>query len=383
MVVATGLYLVALPVLLLLSFKQKYKTSLPARFFLWRNRPLASDGIWIHSCSFGEARALAPIIAQIPSSLLRLSTTTYTGYGEIAKHTEQSRYLPYEILLPFWIKPQKLLLVMEAELWYMLFLVAGARGARRVLINARMSERSYPRYLRVKWLYQKIFAQIDAIYAQTQGDKERLESLGAHNITVTGNIKFVDISKPSKILQKPTGTLVCAGSTHEGEEALILQAFHDLKHKEPESKLIVAPRHPERFAKVDKLLQKYSHREQLSYQKYSQENSLSADIILVDMLGQLINIYAISDVVILGGAFEPIGGHNAAEAAQFGCKIISGEHYFNQKDIFGGIEGIDIVSADRLCEHLSNHQNLASSKIISQGDISSILKEVKLMSISV
>lgn len=367
----------ALPVLLLFSLKQKYKTSLPARFFSWRNSPLASDGIWMHSCSFGEARALAPIIAQIPSQLLRLSTTTYTGYDEIRKHTNQSRYLPYEILLPFWIKHQKLLLVMEAELWYMLFVVAGQKGARRVLVNARMSERSYPKYLRIKWLYQKIFAEIDAIYAQTEADKVKLESLGATNVIVTGNIKFVDIPKPSEILQKPTGTLVCAGSTHEGEESLILQAFIDLKSVEPDAKLIVAPRHPERFDKVDKLLQEYAKKEQLTYQKQSQNSSLQSDITLIDALGKLINIYAISDVVILGGAFEPIGGHNAAEAAQFGCKIISGEHYFNQRDIFGGIEGIDIVNGDQLGEHLQKHKNLPHTKLVSRGDISPILAEIR------
>lgn len=375
--VATVLYIVALPLLLLLALKKKYKTSLPARFFLWRNDPLKSDGIWIHSCSFGEARALAPLVTQIPSQLLRLSTTTYTGYDAICKYTQQSRYLPYEIFLPFWIKPQKLLLVMEAELWYMLFVVAGSKGARRVLINARMSERSYPKYMRVKWLYQKIFSQIDAVYAQTQSDKEKLESLGATNITVTGNIKFIDIPKPSEILQKPIGTLVCAGSTHEHEESLILQAFMKLKSVETDAKLIVVPRHPERFDKVDKLLGVYAKQEQLSYLKYSQNSSLLSDIILVDALGKLINIYAISDVVILGGAFEPIGGHNAAEAAQFGCKIISGEHYFNQRDIFAGIDGIDIASQEQLGEHLLKHKNLPHTKLINQGDISPILREIR------
>ena len=376
-IVAALLYLAALPFLLLFALKTKYSRSIPARFFLWKNPPLARDGVWIHSCSFGEARAIRPLLKHISSPLLRLTTTTNTGFEEIQKQTEESRYLPYELLLFFWMKPQKILLVMEAELWYLLFFLARRKGARTLLINARMSERSYPRYLRIKWVYHRIFSQIDAVYAQTQEDKERLEQLGARNVIVSGNIKFADIEKPTEVLEKPAGILVCAGSTHEGEEPLVLEAFRALKNKQPDAKLIIAPRHPERFEKVNKLITDYAHFQDWPYQRYRAERSLQSDIILIDSLGELINLYAISDVVILGGAFEPIGGHNAAEAAQFGCKIISGEHYFNQKDIFAGIEGIEIVKKEKLAEVLQYPELLSRSRIRREVDLAPIIREIE------
>ena len=376
-IVATLLYLAALPFLLLFTLKAKYSRSIPARFFLWKNPPLSCDGVWIHSCSFGEARAIRPLFRYIPSRLLRLTTTTYTGFEEIQKQAEESRYLPYEILLFLWMRPQKILLVMEAELWYLLFFLARRKGARTLLINARMSERSYPRYLRLKWVYRRIFSQIDAVYAQTEEDKERLENLGARNVIVSGNIKFADIEKPTEVLEKLKGILVCAGSTHEREELLVLEAFRALKSKQPDAKLIIAPRHPERFEQVDELIANYARLQSWTHQKYSFDKSLQSDIMLIDSLGELINLYAISDVVILGGAFEPIGGHNAAEAAQFGCKIISGEHYFNQKDIFAGIEGITIVKKEALEEILQYPKLLSQSRIKREVDLTPIVREIE------
>jgi len=359
--------------LILFSFKKKYRESIPARFFLWRNPPMSADGIWIHSCSFGEAKAIKPLIDLIPQDLLRLTTTTYTGFSEIKKQTSQSRYLPYELLLFGWVKPQKALIVMEAELWYLLFFLAKSKKAKTILINARMSDRSYPKYLKLKWLYRKIFAQIDRVYAQSIEDKIRLETLGAKSVEVIGNIKFIDIAKPTKEIEKPDGLIVCAGSTHDGEEMLILDAFGELKATQADAKLIIAPRHPERFEKVDRLATAYAKEFGWSYSRYSDSETLSSDIILIDSLGELINLYAISDIVILGGAFEPIGGHNAAEAAQFGCKIISGEHYFNQRDIFAGIEGITIVANEKLATALKGHEKLPTTKIVTKVNLSSVV----------
>ncbi len=266
---------------------------------------------------------------------------------------------------------------MEAELWYLLFFLAKSKGAKTILVNARMSERSYPKYLKLKWLYSKIFSKIDTVYAQTLEDKERLESIGAKDVVVSGNIKFYEIEKPTEVLDKPDGILVCAGSTHEGEEALILNAFRALKNRQPNAKLIIAPRHPERFEQVDELIANYTRIQQWTHERYCFDRNLVADVMLIDSLGELINLYAISDVVILGGAFEPIGGHNAAEAAQFGCKIISGEHYFNQKDIFAGIEGLTIVKREELAETLQYPKLLPKSKIIRRSNLAPILQEIQ------
>ncbi|GIU01481.1 3-deoxy-D-manno-octulosonic acid transferase [Sulfurovum sp. TSL6] len=371
------LYILALPFLVVFSFKTKYKDSLPARFFLWNNKPLKPHGIWFHSCSFGEAKAIKSLVDRLPQESLRMSTTTHTGFQVIEEYTQESRYLPFEPLLFGWLKPQKALVVMEAEFWYLLFALAQSRGAKTLLINARMSDRSFPRYEKIGWLYREIFKHIDEVYAQTAKDKERLESLGAQNVVVTGNIKLAHLPSISKEIKKPSSLVVCGASTHEGEEALILDAFAVFKKEHPEAVLLLVPRHPERFDKVAKMMEDFAETYQVTAQRYSQNAVLSSDIILVDVLGELVNMYAISDIVILGGAFEPIGGHNAAEAAQFGCKIISGEHYFNQKDIFDAIEGIAVVEASNLSRRLLQHGLLKPTKIKSKSDITVITESLK------
>ncbi len=371
------IYIIAFPFLILFSFKTKYQESIPARFFLWKNRSLKKEGIWFHSCSFGEAKAIKPLVDALPSDVLRMSTTTQTGFKAISEYTEQSRYLPFESLLFFWLKPQKALVVMEAEFWYLLFALAQQRGAKTLLINARMSDRSFPKYQRIGWLYKEIFKYIDEVYAQTELDKERLESLGAKNVLVTGNIKLSQLPEVSKDLEKPEGLLLCGASTHEGEETLILDAFANFMKEERASKLVLVPRHPERFDKVSEMVEAFAKVHDLSWHRYSQDEHFESDIVLVDTLGELVNIYAISDIVILGGAFEPIGGHNAAEAAQFGCKIISGKHYFNQKDIFEAVEGIAIVENSNLSRRLSQHGLLKSARIKHRTDITPILKSIQ------
>ena len=370
-------YVIALPFLALFFFKTKYKESLPARFFLWNNKPLKPHGIWFHSCSFGEAKAIKSLVDALPQESLRMSTTTHTVFKVIRDYTKESRYLPFEPLLFGWLNPQKALVVMEAEFWYLLFALAQRRGAKTLLINARMSDRSFPKYEKIGWLYKQIFKHIDEVYAQTAKDKERLESLGAKNVIVTGNIKLAHLPAVSKEIKKPASLVVCGASTHEGEEALILDAFATFKKEYPEAVLLLVPRHPERFDKVAKMMEDFAEAYHCTTQRYSQNEVLSSDIVLIDTLGELVNMYAISDIVILGGAFEPIGGHNAAEAAQFGCKIISGKHYFNQKDIFDAIEGIAVVEASNLSRRLLQHGLLKHTEIKSKSDVSSIVESLK------
>jgi 3-deoxy-D-manno-octulosonic-acid transferase len=266
---------------------------------------------------------------------------------------------------------------MEAEFWYLLFALAKSRGAKTMLINARMSDRSFHKYERMAWLYRQIFRYIDEVYTQSSIDKERLELLGASNVQVIGNIKLSNIAEATKTLTKPKTLLVCAASTHEGEEALILDAFVKLKEKESKARLIIVPRHPERFKKVSKMVDEYAKEYHYSWHNYSNNEALNSDIIVADVLGELVNIYAVSDIVILGGAFVQIGGHNAAEAAQFGCKIISGIHYFNQRDIFSMIDGIAVVGENELASRLENHSELKETKIIQRTNIGPILESIK------
>ena len=378
-VIISLIYTISLPFLFYFSKKKiKYKYSIPARFFLKNTPPLEPNGIWFHSCSFGEARAIYPLIDELPNELLRLSSTTQTGYEAIIKkQPNQSRYLPFEPLLFSWLKPQKVLVVMEAEFWYLLFALAKKRGAKTLLINARMSDRSFHKYQRISWLYKMIFAYIDEVYAQSEIDRDRLKILGAKNIKVIGNIKLGYIPKATKQLSKPKALLICGASTHEGEEELILDAFVKLKKQEPTARLVIVPRHPERFKKVSTMVAEVASTNHYSWHNYSVNEAFNSDIVVADILGELVNIYAISDIVILGGAFVPMGGHNAAEVAQFGCKIISGKYYFNQRDIFSMIEGITIVTRENLAKQLQQYTLLKPSKIIHRTNIKPILESIK------
>ncbi len=378
-IIVSLIYSISLPILFFLSKKkEKYKKSIPARFFLKNNPPLTPNGVWFHSCSFGEARAIYPILKKLPNNILRLTTTTETGFRAISKIVpNESRYLPFEPLLFKWIKPQKVLVVVEAEFWYLLYVLAKKRGAKTLLINARISDNSFHKYYRVRWLYKTIFKYIDEVYAQSKIDEERLAKLGAKNITTIGNIKLANIPSATKKLSKPKALLICAGSTHEGEEKLILDAFIKFKEIEPRSKLVIVPRHPERFNKVSSIVKDIAQEYHYSYHNYSDNEAFNSDIVVANVLGELINIYAISDIVILGGAFFPIGGHNASEPAQFGCKIISGVHYFNQRDIFSTIEGIAIIKKEELSKTLIEHKKIKPSKIVNRTDINTILKSIK------
>ena len=376
-IVSAFLYLAILPFLFLFSFKTKYRVSLPARFFFWKNPPLKSKGVWFHSCSFGEAKAIKPLVDRLSPETLRMTTTTHTGKRVIEEYTHQSRYLPFEPLLFVWMKPQKVLVVMEAEFWYLLFALAKRRGAKTMLVNARMSDRSFPRYQRIAWLYRQIFKHIDEVYAQTVVDKERLEALGATSVTVTGNIKLAQLPKPSRELIKPKGLLLCAASTHEGEESLILDAYLAFKREYHDARLVIVPRHPERFDKVVSLTASFAKRSGCTLHRYSQEENFESDITVMDRLGELVNVYAVSDIVILGGSFEPIGGHNAAEAAQFGCRILSGPHYFNQKDIFDAVEGIAVVQRSDLVHTLLQYRQISPAHLAARSDVAPILRSIE------
>ncbi len=363
-------YILAIPFLVFLSFKQKYKESIPARFALFKNPPFEKEGIWFHVASFGEVRSLKPIISRL-DGVKNISTITGTGFNEAKNLTKHSRYLPYELFLPFWIKKQKALVVSEAELWYGLFYIAKKRGIKTYLINARISDNSYKNYLKFAFFYKKIFANIDMIFAQSEKDKKRLLELGAKNIIVNGNIKAFQEIEVTRVFEKPSASAITFASTHKGEEELILENLSFEKGQ----KFIIVPRHPERFDEVDKLLKTYSQKFGVTYHRFSEKDDFDSDIVLVDAMGELINIYAISDIVILGGSFvKGVGGHNPLECAHFGCKIISGEYIFNQEALFCLVDGIKIVKVKDI---KANIKELKSTKIIASVEIETIIRELK------
>lgn len=374
-VLATLLYLLALPYLLYLRFKPKYKDSIPARFFLKNNPSFSEDGIWFHACSFGEVRSLSPLIEKIDPSSIRLSVITQTGFHEACKHEKaEVRYLPFEIFLPFWIRKQKVLIVMEAELWPLLFIVAKAKGMRTVLLNARISDHSYASYQRFAWVYRWILSHIDLVLAQSEQDAQRLQHLGAKSVHVSGNIKMFGTYTLSHAYAKAEGKrVVVMASTHEGEEALILSHVNLL----PNDQLIVVPRHPERFSSVGLFLSEYAHNQGKRYACLSKQPTLDADVILCDTMGELINLYAIADIVILGGSFVGnVGGHNPLEPAFFGVKLISGASIFNQKVLFEAVENSISCNIEDLKNIFDSIEDYPKSAISHRSDIAPLLEQI-------
>ena len=368
--VLSFIYILAIPYLIFKSRNSKYTKAIPAKFFLKDNIPFEENGIWFHSCSMGETKAIKPLIDNYLENA-NISVITNTGFEEAKKISPNVRYLPFEIFLPFWVNKQKVLVVMEAELWYLLFLFAKKKGAKTLLINARISDKSYKSYKRFSFFYKRIFQNIDKVFAQSQLDKNRLEELGASNVEVIGNIKLAQLPKVNVKLEKPKQVVITAASTHENEEKLILDTY-----KKEQGKLIIVPRHPERFEKVDFLIREFIKDKNISYQKYSVKDDFDSDIILIDKMGILNDIYAISDVVILGGAFEKIGGHNPIEPAFFKCKIISGKNIFNQKSLFDCIKNYYLIENDELGEYLNNIKNLEKPILTKAGSLEPIIKEI-------
>ena len=217
------IYILAIPYLFYKSRNNKYKQAIPSKFFLKDNSKFKENGVWFHSCSMGETKAIKPLIEKF-KDIANISVITNTGFEEAKNISSNVRYLPFEIFLPFWINKQKVLVVMEAELWYMLFLVARKKGAKTFLINARISDKSYKSYKRFAFFYKKIFQNIDKVFAQSEIDKKRLKELGAKNIEVIGNIKLATLPKINIKLEKPNGLIITAASTHEKEEDLVQRA---------------------------------------------------------------------------------------------------------------------------------------------------------------
>ncbi|MBN2869831.1 MAG: lipid IV(A) 3-deoxy-D-manno-octulosonic acid transferase [Campylobacterales bacterium] len=369
---AAFLYAAALPALILFSFKKKYRDSLPARFFGIKNSPFAPHDIWFHVCSLGEAKAIAPIVERLRGKRLAISVITHTGYEAASKYGAQVRYLPYEIWLWFWIERPKTVVVLEAEFWYLLFRLARKRGGRVIALNARISDRSFPKYYRMRWFYRRLLAECDRIFCQSTEDMARFIALGAQNVEVVGNIKLAQKIEASRNYPKPQGTLIVAASTHEGEEEGIVEAFAAYRCHNPSARLLVVPRHPERFGKVAETIKRVTP--QMGMSRWSESREIGEDITLVDAMGELNNLYAISDVAVMGGAFKPIGGHNPLEPARFGCKIITGNEIFLQRELFKYVSHVQFTGLDGIADALIKAESLPPSVVNATIDLERVIE---------
>jgi 3-deoxy-D-manno-octulosonic-acid transferase len=310
--------------------------------------------IWIHAVSVGEVIAIGGLVGELRARAAHhrvvISTTTRTGQ-QVAQDrfgTENVFYYPFDFAFavrPYLrkLRPQ-LFVLAESEFWPRMLHECRRAGTPVAVVNARISDRSYPRYLRLRAFWRKILNALAIVLAQTGEDAARLRAIGVpgERVEVGGNLKY-DVRAGSSsaavdsiraILTGKAKLLVC-GSTLEGEELLFLKLWPSLTTAEPELRMVLAPRHPERFVAVARLLD----RSGIVWLRRSRWRSTSklelkpGSILLLDTIGELASVYSMAAAAFVGGSLVPAGGHNPLEPAQFGVPILMGPHFENFREI--------------------------------------------------
>jgi len=317
------------------------------------------ESIWIHAVSVGEALAARTLAAELkkryPSLRLFVSTTTVTGQ-QVAAHEigEADGVFYFPLDFPFIVKRTlrlvnpRLFLMVETEIWPNLLRACRRAGVKTAVVNGRISTRSYPRYRLVRPLFRRVLADVDRFCMQSSESAERLIDLGADpaRVSVTGNLKFDSIraagAAPGSDRAKPRvlrffdvpadRPVVMAGSTMRGEELVVLKAFERMRADAPRAVLVIAPRHPERFSEVEQLARDEGFRTARRTQLTIDEDP-AADVVILDTIGELAQLYRVATVVFVGGSLVPTGGHNILEPAAFGRAILFGPHMQNFKEI--------------------------------------------------
>ncbi|MBI3088043.1 MAG: 3-deoxy-D-manno-octulosonic acid transferase [Candidatus Omnitrophica bacterium] len=318
-------------------------------------RPLASGGaVWVHAVSVGEVIAAQPLIRLMLEEARRpplvLSTVTPAGFEVASKlmgDDGAAMFAPFDFRATVsralrLIRPRLLVLV-ESELWPTLIRLARQEGVPVVVVNGRVSERAFRRYLKVRRWMVPLLAQVDRFFMQTDADAERITRMGAppSRVHVLGSLKW-DASLMSRpdlaALQQAASTLgvkednplIVAGSTHRGEEAALLEAFARIRGQQPRAKLILAPRHVERTGELEELLRGRGLR---GGRVSSLAGGAEWDVALVDTMGQLPLYYGLASVVFVGGSLIPHGGQNPIEPASLGKPVVFGPSMENFAEI--------------------------------------------------
>jgi 3-deoxy-D-manno-octulosonic-acid transferase len=332
------------------NFRQRLGLSLPAR--LPQTRPL-----WIHAVSVGEVLAAKPLVkalaSRCPALPLVVSTVTVTGQALAIREfagTASIIYFPFD-----WdfsvrrfltrVGPRAVVLL-ETELWPNFLKNCSGAAIPVFLVNGRISDKSMRRYRRVRWFASRMMGSLDGIGAQTDGDRNRMVELGAREegVSVTGNLKY-DIAAPPidpddellRFVRAALGLgrdtpLIVVGSSMKDEEKSFLDAFDAARQRVPGAKLILAPRHPERFDEVAGLLasRKFSFCRRSGCSSDPRE---SCDVLLLDTIGELRRIYSLATIAVIGGSFLPCGGHNLLEPASLGKAVVFGPEMGNFREM--------------------------------------------------
>jgi 3-deoxy-D-manno-octulosonic-acid transferase len=315
--------------------------------------------IWIHAVSVGEVLGIREfykqMVANYPMHHVLISTTTPTGQ-KVAQEIAPGKafYFPFDIS---WVTKRVVkklqpsaIILMETELWPNLILQARRRRVPVCVVNGRLSPRSFRSYYRVKWLIRNIVKHVEFFSAQTPRYEKRLKKLGVEpsRVLVTGNMKFDNInlqSLPQELAQRLRANLgfgtfdqiIVAGSTHPLEEDLILEAFVRLKKVHSHLKLLIAPRHVERADEVVDLAEHYGLTVLLKTE-IEKERQPRFDVLVLNTIGELAAIYAISNFVVMGGGFIKHGGQSPIEPAAQKKPILFGPHIFNFTEIYNLLE---------------------------------------------
>lgn len=336
--------------------RAKYREGLLARLGLvpqsWLRSVLAGSKpvLWVHAVSVGEVLAVSRLVqamdAALPGYRVLVSTTTRTGQALARERFGRERvfYCPLDLPWAVWaylraVRPTMLLLA-ETEFWPNLLSGCFRRGIPVVVVNARISDRSWPRYWRLRLLWRRWLSRLAAVLAQSETDAERLEALGClpERVSVSGNLKFdvrtAEEAEATMLLRPMCGELrlIVAGSTLEGEEAALVAAWRLLLRDHPKLAMVLAPRHPERFEAVAGLLAGSG----FAWRKRSATGAgvlVAGEIVLLDSIGELASVYSLASVAFVGGSLFSAGGHNPLEPAQFGVPILMGPSYQNFRAI--------------------------------------------------
>ena len=313
------------------------------------------DSIWVHAVSVGEVLAARQVIAELrtryPRLRLFLSTTTRAGQ-ELARRNvgevDGVFYFPFDWAFSTRrtldvVKP-RLFVMIETEIWPNLLRECRRRGISTVLVNGRISYRSFPRYRVIRPFFRRVLGDIDRFCVQGEEAARRLVELGADGsrITVTGSLKFdsLGVVPPGRARERvlrffrmsPARPVLVAGSTLKGEETSVIRTFNRLRGRANNPLLVIAPRHPERFSEVERLCRQ----EGLSTIRRTElpiDSEPRADAVVLDTIGELAEVYQIATVVFVGGSLVPAGGHNILEPALFGKPIAFGPHMENFAEI--------------------------------------------------
>lgn len=311
------------------------------------------DVIMMHGVSVGEVIALVNLAKKIKETFpdKKLVITTGTKTGQEIAHKKYSgiadfiTYFPFDI--PFCvnrfldnIKPSAVLIA-ETEIWPYFAYACNKRNIPVMIINGRISDSTFKSYEKLKFFFKNVFANFTGIYTQSEDDKRKYIAAGAEaaKVEVMGNLKFdVKCEKINLDLGQEEFRVIIAGSTHSGEDEIVLEAFKNLKNKHDDIKLLLAPRHPKRVPDVELLTKNYG----LKYGLRSKDDKFTDfDVIILDTLGELGKMYSICYFAFIGGSFNKTGGHNPLEASVYDKPVITGPSIHNFKDIYGILDKTD------------------------------------------